>query len=150
MVVKYCNRVTVNSQKSRDIQAGVHMNPSSIPSPVPVREDFGTVLRKIISLIGVHPSRNELIEITNILGWGPLTRAEKRVKNALIQRLETMRDTIIPFLDSRDGIKALQDAYLTIIKRQQEEPHGGVAASQGTLPPEASIHFYLNHGNSCV
>jgi hypothetical protein len=86
------------------------------PRPAPV----ASVLRRVISIIGVHPSRTDLIAICTALDWGPLNRSEKRVKASLVQHLESMRSTILPFLETAEGAERLRKAYIHILKQQQQ------------------------------
>jgi hypothetical protein len=105
------------------------------------------VLRRIISIIGVYPSRTDLIHFWNALRWGPLGRAEKRVKRALLQKLESLQDRILPTLDTPDGIRKLQDAYVSILRGQRAAPRDriditSVPAFNG--PPQTSAGFHLS------
>jgi hypothetical protein len=85
----------------------------------PRKPTGGAVLRRIIAIIGVHPSRTDLIYIWNTLHWGPLGRTEKRVKGALLQKIESLHDRILPTLETRDGLQKLQDAYVSILRSQR-------------------------------
>jgi hypothetical protein len=119
----------------------------SHPDPPTEFEPNGecSVYKKIMSVIGVAPNRSELISFAEVLGCGPLTRAEKRVKSALIAKLESHRIAIHSFLETRQGKKALEDAYIALLHRArpsilQQEP----SIAPRPLPPEATAEFYLN------
>jgi hypothetical protein len=113
-------------------------------NPDPPRQGFtaGRVLRRIYSIIGVYPSRSDLIEICSAFGWGPLTRREKRVKGILLARLESLNEQILPFLNSREGIEALEKSYIGIINREQKVRPPAMPVEP--LPAYASVSFYLN------
>jgi hypothetical protein len=97
----------------------------------PVDDTFqpraASVVGRVISIIGVRPSRTDLIAICAALDWGPLNRSEKRVKTSLVQRLESMRSTILPFLETPEGAERLRNAYIDILKQQH---HTGERAVQ--------------------
>jgi hypothetical protein len=97
----------------------------------------GPVLRRIAEIIGVRPSRRDLVGIAEHLRWGTLERLQKRVRAALVARIESMADTILPFLETHDGVKALQTAFVQIIRAEQ-------SAAPWARPPETSVEFYLN------
>jgi hypothetical protein len=91
------------------------------PTSAPPRQPtVGAVLRRIVSIIGVYPSRTYLIYFWNALHWGPLGRTEKRVKSALLQKLESLHDRILPTLETPDGREKLQDAYVSILRSQRD------------------------------
>lgn len=75
-------------------------------------------------MIGVHPNRSELTAIVSAMKWIPLGRSEKRVKALQIQKLEAARDRILPFLETTQGMKALESVYLGIAnpRRAVENP----------------------------
>jgi hypothetical protein len=103
----------------------------------------GVVLRRIISIIGVYPSRTDLIYLWNTLHWGPLGRTEKRVKAALLRKLESLHDQILPALETPDGLHKLQDAYVSILRRQRDRIGiPSVPAFNG--PPQTSAEFLLD------
>jgi hypothetical protein len=54
----------------------IQNGPDLLPrrASVPVRN---VAERQIIAVIGVHLSRADLIHLSNVLGWNPLTRTEK-------------------------------------------------------------------------
>jgi hypothetical protein len=131
------------------------------PDPPP-RQEQGPVLRRIYSIIGVYPSRSDLIEICSTFGWGPLTRTEKRVKRTLLMRLESLDAQILPFLNSPEGIDALEKAYIGMLKQEQKirpsVPAPAVAPAipvapalpVAPIPPYASVSFYLNQRKTFV
>jgi hypothetical protein len=98
-----------------------------------------------MSIIGVAPNRSELISFAKVLGCDPLTRAEKRVKSALIAKLESHRITIHPFLETGHGRKTLEDAYIALLHRAKPSTwEQSRAIFTRPLPPEATAQFYLN------
>jgi hypothetical protein len=98
-----------------------------------------------MSIIGVAPNRSELIAFAELLGCGSLTRAEKRVKSALIAKLESYRIPIHSFLETRQGKKALEDAYIALLHRDRPSAcANSLSMVPRPLPPEATAEFYLN------
>lgn len=110
------------------------MRPFVEPNPVHSR---------IVAVIGVHPSRSELIAIAQSLGWGPLSRGEKRSKALLVQRLESMRNVLLPFLDTPEGRRALETSFRSI--RRDKQMAASPPTLQSPIPPEATVAYYLNH-----
>jgi hypothetical protein len=104
-----------------------------------------SVYRRITTIIGGHPNRSELTAIVNILGWIPLGRSEKRVKALLIQKLEGAREKILPVLETTQGMRDLETAYLTVIERKRREVRGmeGNWMKQRLLP-DATVEYHLN------
>lgn len=103
----------------------------------------GVVLRRIISIIGVYPSRTDLIYFWNTLRWGPLGRTEKRVEAALLQKLESLHHQVLPTLETPDGRQKLQDAYVSILKSQRD--HVAIPSVPAfNDPPQTSTEFHLN------
>jgi hypothetical protein len=109
-----------------------------------VKPEGRSIQDKIISIIGIHPNQAELIVICKAFGWGPLTRAEKRVKSELLKRLESMRETIMPFLESPAGASALSQHYIDVLK-QQKAKKATTSVPVASVPPEGSLRFYFNH-----
>jgi hypothetical protein len=104
-----------------------------------------SVYKRITSIIGVEPNRSELTALVNALSLIPLGRSEKRVKALLIQRLEEARDTILPFLQTRQGMGSLERAYLDIVHHRPSDASAADPESvRVPLPPEATVEFYLN------
>jgi hypothetical protein len=99
---------------------------------------------RIVSVIGVHPSRSELIGIAQSLGWGPLSRGEKRSKTLLVQRLESMRDVLLPFLSTTEGRRALHTSFVSIRRDKVATPALASPTPQRAVPPEATLAYYLN------
>jgi len=97
------------------------------------------VMHRIVQVIGVRPSRADLIAICAQMGWATLTRKEKRVKAALVQKLEAMRASIVPLLGTPQGVAALQGAYVQVLRRQQ-----GAAAPAAAQPAPPSLSFLLS------
>jgi hypothetical protein len=98
-------------------------------------------------VIGAHPNRSDLVAVVAQLGWVPLGRSEKRVKQLLIQRLEEMKDQLLPLLDSPQGRRALENAYLSVLNRRSvsvEKEQSSEPVTPFHLPPEATVEFYLN------
>jgi hypothetical protein len=100
-----------------------------------------SVYRRITAILGVDLNRSELVALVKTLSLVPLGRSEKRVKALLIRRLEEARTTILPLLQTQQGIESLERAYLDIVaanspKEARTEPI--------PLPPEATVEFYLN------
>jgi hypothetical protein len=50
------------------------------------------VLRKLENIIGIKPTRSELIEFVQHFSWVGIGRNEKRVKALLIEKLDTQRE----------------------------------------------------------
>jgi hypothetical protein len=101
-----------------------------------------SIYDRIASIVGDHLNRSELIKVVSLMEWIPLGRNEKRIKALLIQRLESARDRILPFLEDQNGIMALRGAYMSVRTKktvEEEEPPPDL-----TLPPEATIEFYIN------
>jgi hypothetical protein len=136
-----------------------------IPSPltVPTEMNLSTlgpsvsqqrVERRIEAILGFAPSRSDLISITSRLGWGPLSREEKRAKVRLIAKLESRATEILAMLETKEGIHSLETAYVEHLRDQGQKPPLAsvqapgidlVAISQPPkIPPEASISFYMN------
>jgi hypothetical protein len=104
-----------------------------------------SVYRRITAIIGVHLTRSELAAIVSGLGWVPVGRNEKRVKPLLIQRLEAARDKILPALDTAQGVRELERAYVALLERKRIHREPGVGdVAPSVLPPEATVDFYLN------
>jgi hypothetical protein len=106
-----------------------------------------SVYERIKNIIGVYPNRPELIAIVKSLDLVPLTRNEKRVKILLIQKLEDEKARILPFLETPQGIGALERAYLKILTGMDFSEKQAVKEEKQTsidLPPEATVSFYLN------
>jgi hypothetical protein len=107
-----------------------------------------SVYRRIASLIGATPNRSDLIAIVAQLGWVSLGRNEKRIKQLLIQKLESKKDQIIPLLESPQGVRALENAYAAVLNRKRAQTETGSRVLSGerhfSLPPEATVEFYLN------
>jgi hypothetical protein len=104
------------------------------------------VYNRIVSVIGVHPNRVELIAIVQGLGWGPLSRSEKRVKAALIHKLESMRDLLLPYLETSQGRHALEACFVSFHRdKQSRHVEAPSPPPERALPPEATIAYYLNH-----
>jgi hypothetical protein len=106
-----------------------------------------SVYQRITAIIGVYPNQTELIAIVRALDLIPLTRSEKRVKALLIQKIEDERSRILPFLETPQGIGALQRAYLKILTGTDFSQNQNAKEQRKTstdLPPEATVSFYLN------
>jgi hypothetical protein len=114
------------------------------------------VLRKLENIIGIKPTRSELIEFTQHFSWVGIGRNEKRVKALLIEKLDTQREQILPFLDSDYGREEVQKLYVKMLSRKQFQ--GSVTPTLIALPnvswsprmpavmrPEITVGFYLNH-----
>jgi hypothetical protein len=115
------------------------------PDLFPPMVEPNPVYNRIVSVIGVHPNRVELIAIVQGLGWGPLSRSEKRVKAALIQKLESMRDLLLPYLETSQGRRALEASFVSFHREKQPRPLETPSPPERALPPEATIAYYLNH-----
>jgi hypothetical protein len=107
------------------------------------------VYQRIVSLLGAHPNRAELIELVSWFGWVPLGRNEKRVKANLIRKLEAAKHSVLPFLDSRHGAWAVEKVYNDIVTRRRSARDDDYSPSVPPthiprLPPEATVEFYLN------
>jgi hypothetical protein len=125
---------------------GPNHDPSTNPGAL---KAYDSVYRRMTTILGVDPNRSELTAIVNTLGWVPLGRSEKRVKGLLIQKLETARDKIHPILDTAQGVKDLECAYFSVIRRKRmEAPTATQHGSPPPLPPEATVEFYLNRPTS--
>jgi hypothetical protein len=108
------------------------------------------VVNKIKSILGKLPSREKLKAIALEMGWGPLSRNEKRVKEHLLARLENQAAAILPQLDTDVG----RDRLLAAAARARS--HGSTRADDDTIPDsnpalpasplplDATIKFYLN------
>jgi hypothetical protein len=114
------------------------------------------VLRKLENIIGVKPTRSELIEFARHFSWVEIGRNEKRVKALLIEKLDTHREQILPFLDSDYGREAVRKLYVKMLSRKQFQ--GYVTPTLIAFPkvpwspqmpevmrPEITVGFYLNH-----
>jgi hypothetical protein len=129
--------------------AEVHSVDNDHPADSRAAKMADSVYRRITTIIGVHPNRSELTAIVNTLGWVPLGRSEKRVKGLLIQKLETARDKILPMLETAQGTKALEDAYLSVVGRKPPDASSALGEwVPPALPPEATVEFYLNRPNN--
>jgi hypothetical protein len=107
------------------------------------QEPASSVLKRISAIIGVYPSRNELIEITKERNWCVLNRNEKRLKKSVVARLEGMRDQLLPELETLEGITALRAVYRQLSRKERVTKVAAGPAPQ-TLPEVATISFYLN------
>jgi hypothetical protein len=103
------------------IQGVVHRH---VISPQITRSQVETsplsVCQVITSILGAEPNRTDLIHIVNMLNWGPLLREEKRVKQALCDMLERKKAVLIPFLETQEGRRTLQSAYVAILRTNHE------------------------------
>jgi hypothetical protein len=115
------------------------------------------VEQRLQAILGVSPTRSDLVRIAERLGWGPLSREEKRVKTHLLARLESRAAAILTFLETREGIRALETAYVHQIKgKDQVRPSHHSQRNEAKLisrkrsdwitdlPPETTISFYIN------
>jgi hypothetical protein len=102
-----------------------------------------TVLGRIMKVIGIRPSRMDLIKIIEHRNWTTLNRTERRLKNTVVAKLETMREQLLSELDTPAGAKALQETYRTIIQQEQFKQVAPSIPVQG-LPTVTNIAFYLN------
>jgi hypothetical protein len=101
-------------------------------------------MRRIQSIIGVAPTRSELVAIYESLRWGRASREEKRVRATLVTRIESMAGKILGFLETEEGVRALTVAYLRARDGHQREATAA-SAKQSRFPrPELGIAFYLN------
>jgi hypothetical protein len=114
------------------------------------------VLRKLENIIGLKPTRSELIEIVQHFLWVGVGRNEKRVKALLIEKLDAQREQILPFLESDYGREAVRKLYVKMLTKKQFQ--GSVTPTLIALPntpwspripevmrPEITVGFYLNH-----
>jgi hypothetical protein len=106
-----------------------------------------TVLRQITKVIGIRPSRTDLIQITEHRNWTTLTRTDRRLKCSVVAKLDPMREQILPELETVAGVQALQDAYRAIIQKERLQ-RPSPPTPVGTSPDVAAISFYLNHPNT--
>jgi hypothetical protein len=103
-----------------------------------------SVLLQITKIIGVHPSRTDLIQIVVKRNWMTLTRNERRLKSAVVAKLESMHEQLLPELETRAGVKDLQDAYRAIALKDQLVK-ANRQPQTAAIPPITTISFYLNH-----
>jgi hypothetical protein len=103
-----------------------------------VLQNPSRVMPLINSILGVSPTRSELVVMFEKMGWGRPTRGEKRVRASLVTRIESMAPTILPTLQTKQGIHALTVAYL-----QARGPPKPTVPQPSELP-EVGIQFYLN------
>jgi hypothetical protein len=98
----------------------------------------------IRSILGVEPTRSELVGIFEKMGWGRATREQKRVRSVLADRIESLEGTILPVLQTPEGIRALTIAYLQARDGTREKPKFVKPQSREEPRPELGIAFYLN------
>jgi hypothetical protein len=101
------------------------------------------VLGRITKVIGIRPSRMDLIKIIEHRNWTTLNRTERRLKRTVVAKLETMREQLLSELDTPAGAKALQEAYISILRREQSTKVAPAISAQGR-PAVTTILFYLN------
>jgi hypothetical protein len=143
------------------ILARPHIFMEQVIAPSPVWQTLPTpdidplnhrVANKLKGIFGHLPSREHLKHIARSMGWGPLSRAEKRVKALLLPRLESLATVILPELETQDGLDRVRAAYASAMRAAPAlasrdaaaSPPGSPAFVPPPLPLEATISFYLN------
>jgi hypothetical protein len=106
------------------------------------------VVNRIKGILGRVPGREELKRIVSLMGWGSLSRNQKRVKKCLLDHLESLAPMILHQLESREGMDELRAAYRRVKSGSTHEDCPTqpevLEVPIMTLPPEATISFYLN------
>jgi len=127
-------------------------------APSPPRRP--SIVSRLESILGARPNRTDLIQFTDSFGWTEIGRNEKRVKACLIAKLESQRERILEFLNSRDGQQAVQDLYVKMLSAKRvremlcprqaialpgraEHDHDQIRAPREVVP-ETTVEFYLN------
>jgi hypothetical protein len=89
-------------------------------------------------------SRTNLIQIVAKRNWTALTRNERRLKSTVVGKLESMREQLLPELETATLVNGLQDASRAIVlKDQLAKAHR--PPQTAAIPPITAISFYLNH-----
>jgi hypothetical protein len=98
------------------------------PNVVPSVEEL------IQTILGVSPTRSELVYIFRGLGLGELTREEKRVRGKLVDRMESRKDAILPYLATAEGMRQLTRLYIQACQQSK-----GAVASVGAARAVADV-----------
>jgi hypothetical protein len=102
------------------------------------------VIIQMINILGVNPTRKDLLYFVKHLNWGPLTRDQQRFKSQLVAVLESKKSIILPFLYTKEGTEALIRVY-----RESKEalPRQGIQSTSSidTFEDLCSISFFLNN-----
>jgi hypothetical protein len=102
------------------------------------------VLDRLVSILGAEPTRQQLIAIVQTMGWGALSRTEKRVKQTLLARLDGMANQIFDVLSTEKGLRDLQTAFIQSMRPQTAAPPRPAPMPVAVPMPETTVDFYLN------
>jgi hypothetical protein len=102
------------------------------------------VAKRIKDILGQIPSRPKMVFIAHGMGWGPLGRAEKRIKAKLLVFLENKADLILRQLVSEDGVDRLTDLYAQAKESRAADVEAIEVPCMTAIPIEATIDFLLN------
>jgi hypothetical protein len=113
-------------------------------NPGPPSIASSMVMDRMFCILGAEPTRSQLIDIVKIMGWGNLTRAEKRVKQALVDKLNTMSTQILQSLATEKGVRDLAAAYIRAVRAPPGTGTEAPPPPSRLGPPDMSIDFFLN------